>query len=244
MIMMQQTARPTPVKYIAEVRVAHEVALLGSADLDYWTEKLAGQRLVPREVDGRAELAIGAMESRWMGVRFRELTIAVSVLGGTPAGDSPTVDAPATYLLRAFNSSALFAWIERTAFQTPYVKGAVRVQTSPPAGICLDQEGVATLRLERGGTEPGAPAVDELWEGAIYLPTKAGGRGARGRVFYARLSGPAVICPFDPSRDVQAFVPHAREPVLGWLVESGFAGRQWHIRDNAVHARSKTFRRG
>ena len=31
-------------------------------------------------------------------------------------------------------------------------------------------------------------------------------------------------------------------PVVQWLIESKFAGKEWTIRENATHAKSKTYR--
>jgi hypothetical protein len=86
-------------------------------------------------------------------------------------------------------------------------------------------------------------ARDELWEGPIYLPSSPGSDPARRQVFFARLGGCTRSYPFDTARDSLAFQPSTSAPVVQWLLDSGFAATQWSVRDDAHHARTKTFRR-
>ena len=44
--------------------------------------------------------------------------------------------------------------------------------------------------------------------------------------------------------DTLRITPSASDSVLSGLLESGFAGREWHVRHAATHARSKTYPRG
>jgi hypothetical protein len=79
------------------------------------------------------------------------------------------------------------------------------------------------------------------WEGPIFLP---GGRTAPGaKWFYARIGGPTRVYPYLPDRDQLTIRPEHAPAALSWLLESGFAGRQWAIRDSAAHAKSKTYSR-
>ena len=75
------------------------------------------------------------------------------------------------------------------------------------------------------------------WQGRIYLPP----RGPRRELFYARLAGPTDVYPFGAA-DTLTIRPRPGDDVLGCLVESGFAGREWRVRAEAVHARSRTYR--
>jgi hypothetical protein len=44
-------------------------------------------------------------------------------------------------------------------------------------------------------------------------------------------------------RDSVTIRPEAAAPVFRWLAESGFKGREWGLRGDAIHSRSKTYRR-
>jgi len=89
----------TSVKWAAELAHVREVSLLGTADLAFWKDQLLKEELLPAESDGRAQLLIIAADSKFVGVRFRELSFCVSV---SPPDDGIRQDA--AYLVRAFNS--------------------------------------------------------------------------------------------------------------------------------------------
>src|ERR1700722_18290838 len=101
----------TTVKWAAQIAHVREVSLLGTADLAYWEDRLRRENLLPAERDGQAQLLIIATDSKYMGVRFRELSFSVLVSwseGGVPQD--------AAYLVRAFNSFRFFALCERVLF--------------------------------------------------------------------------------------------------------------------------------
>lgn len=117
-------------------------------------------------------------------------------------------------LVQAWSSVRFFAWCERTFFSTPYAHGNVHVTTDPPS---FSVEGV--LRAEmRGDREPTFVGDDE-WNGAVHLPN--------GRHFYARLSGVTRKYPFLTQDIVEL---------------EGFMGKEWIVRDDGTHAKSKTYR--
>ena len=66
-------------KYVAELAHVREVSLLGSADLGFWAERLRGEGLTPVEHAGRARVLVVACDSKFFGVRFRELSFSVFV---------------------------------------------------------------------------------------------------------------------------------------------------------------------
>lgn len=77
---------------------------------------------------------------------------------------------------------------------------------------------------------------NESWEGAIFLPN------ARGeKYFIGKLSGKSKVCPFTET-DLIELQPDAEHDVFELLVNSDFAGKQWRMRSNAFHAKSKTYR--
>ena len=229
-------------KYIAEVRNSQEVTLYGSADLDYWERNLRPERLVPVEQNGQARLLISAVASCWLGVRFREFLIAIEA---NPESDSPEAGtSPGLYLLTAYNTSRPFAFMEQRYFQTPYTYGGVEVQCGQPTSFRLKQRTGEMVSAERTPPHSVAPKIDESWDGAIYLPPRTAKARIPGNLFYAKLSGPTEITPFQPGADTLRITPAPSDPVLSWLLESGLTGREWHVRSSATHARSKTYPRG
>ena len=225
----------TDTKFIAEVRNVKEVLLVASADLAFWQAKLGQEGLFPFNNDGQAELTISATELTWMGRRTNELTVGIAVCA-RPHADSRD----GLFLVHAFTSSRLFAWIERTAFHTPYYYGRIQVRDQLP---CSMQLGDASGRLVdiRMTTTPNLNfASEEMWQGTIYLPR---GRSAAHRpapYFVAKLGGATEVYPYVPAASVLDLAPRREHPVFQWLLASNLAGREWHIRHAAVHARSKT----
>ncbi len=228
-------------KYIAEVRNSQEVTLYGSADLAFWKEKLLSQNLVPVENSGQAQLMISAVASSWLGVRFKEFLIAVLV---NPVPHTLGVgSSPGLYLLTAYNTSRPFVFIEQRYFQTPYNYGKVEVRSEPQPAFELRQRTSVFVNAVCTTPVSAAPTVNEVWEGTIYLPPRPAQARTLSKVFYARLGGLTEISSFHPGADTFRITPSPSEPVLSWVLESGFAGREWHVRRSATHARSQTYPR-
>ena len=121
-----------PVKWISQLAHVREVSLLGTADLAYWKDRLQEEKLFPAERDGQAQVLIIAADSKYWGVRFRELSFSVLVC---PHEERTLQNA--AYLLGAYNSLRLFAFVEQRFFSTPYSHGDVRVSASLPAFVHL-----------------------------------------------------------------------------------------------------------
>ena len=222
-----------PAKYIATIAPVREVTLVGTSDPGYWRKHLRGTGFMPCVKDGTTELTVSAIASKWMGLPFRELSFALPVShqeGAPPDG---------LYFLAAFNSSRFLAFCERFFFQTPYVAGRLEVQEQPPATFQLRIGTDTLLRVEMAAGGQPLRQGYEVWEGALFLPGKIG--AASDKVFYARLEGETAVHAFT-ARDVVTLVPTAQHPVLQWLTDARFAGREWHLRTAATHARSKTYR--
>jgi hypothetical protein len=229
-----------PVDYIAEITQVREVVLRGTADLAYWAEHLRSVNLFPAESGGQAQVVISTIASKYLGIRFRELCIAVLVRRQDP-GAGPD----GLYLAQAYNSSRLFAFIERRCFATPYRHGKIDVEASLPATMRLIVKGETLVTAEMAaGTAPTRAPVrsgDECWEGPIYLPG-ASGATVPGRWFRARLAGHLQAYPFLPA-DVLTLRPAPDHPILRCLVDSRFTGTEWAVRPDGVHARSRTLDR-
>jgi hypothetical protein len=220
---------PDSRSYISTITDVREVALAGTANLAYWRDLLRPEALVPFEDDGRASLLLTAIESKFRGIAFRELSISVLV------SDDGGATAAGAFLAHAYNSSRLLALAERAFFQTPYHLARLTVDERLPARIGVARNGVERFEARMGLERPPARREDLVFNGPIYLP---GGR----KVFFARLSGMAGVFPFDVT-DTLNINSGSSEPIFHRLLESGFAGKEWLVRSGAVHARTKTYRR-
>jgi hypothetical protein len=233
----------TSVKWAAELAHVREVSLLGTADLAFWQERLLKEKLLPAESDGRAQLLITAADAKYMGVRFRELSVSVVV-------SRPQEGAwqDAAYLVRAFNSCRLFAFCERAFFSTPYYHGDVRVSASLPASVQLFKQGEVVFAAEMVADAPGlgrepSRCGEDCWEGPVFLPESRRRKGRQGKLFIARLRGHTQRYPFLPGSDSVAIKPSPDSEVLQALQGSHFVAKEWIVRADATHAKSKTYKR-
>jgi hypothetical protein len=214
------------VKYIAEIAGGREVTLICAADYDYWQNRAANEQLTIANVNGAAEIWLSAVQLRWMGVRFNELSVSVRL-----ESDS------SVFLIAAFNTSRLFALSERLFFSTPYRQERVEVNAQPPERFALYDVGAPALAA-RHGSDGDVRLCDEPWQGAIWLPSAHPGTSRK--YFQARLGGETRVSSFNPLSDTLDLQP-SRHPITQTLIESGIRGVEWRVRMNANHARSKTF---
>jgi hypothetical protein len=231
------------IKWAAELSGVHEVSLLGAANLSYWTKHLAQEGLRPLEKDGRAQVLMIAADARFMGLRFQEMSFCV--LASADEFDSSRQEA---FLVHAFNSRRFFAFSERAIFSTPYYCGDVRLSAKVPAWIEVADAGMVLFRAEmqRGDArarqrEP-LRSADDGWEGPVYLPTRQDWSDRRRRMFFARIKGDTKSYAFLQHEDSCLIRPAHKHPVLEALIASQFAPTEWIIRENAMHAKSKTYR--
>src|SRR5262245_13607096 len=228
----------TAVQYDAELAHVREVSLRGTADPAFWTDRLMKEELVPAEQDGKAQLLIVAADARFLGVRFRE--VSFSVLVSRPGAGA--------FLVRAFNSCRLFAFCERVLFATPYDPADVRVSASWPAAVRLVRGREEVFRAEMGGpaTGPGrepSRSGEDGWAGPVFLPGSRRGRGSSGHVFFANIHGPTRTYPFLPAEDAMVIRPSPDAEIFQALIDSQFVGQEWAVREDATHAKSKTYKR-
>lgn len=227
-----------PVKYVAVIHPVREVALLGTADLDWWRQHLAPQELAPYSDQGRASILVSAIESKFLGVRFREMIVSVFV-----SSDESGTTNDGAYLVSAFNTSRVFSWVERTAFRTPYRCAAIDLQTEPAESFGLIDAGRAALSVERRQATPPVASREQSWDGTIYLPgppASPGGPSPKRQRFFAKIAGLTEVTPFSPADDLVR-LDASQHPVVQHLRDSHFAGTEWQIRRTATHARSKTY---
>jgi hypothetical protein len=216
-------------KFIVEVQHVKEVTLAAEADLAYWRARLQSERLFPFNQNGKAALVISATELHSMGRRSNEVTIGLVVC------ERPTADSPdALYLVQAFNSLRSFAWIERTFFAAPYYLGRIRVDEHVPVKVRLEDRAGLLLNLQMKTNTAPVTTGDEMWQGKIYLPQA-------GKYFVAKLGGRTDVYPFSPEADTLQVFARDAYPVFQWLLESNLVGKEWRIRSDAAHARSKSY---
>jgi hypothetical protein len=231
------------VKWAAELAHVREVSLLGTADLAFWKDRLLQEDLLPDARDGQAQLLISGADATYRGVRFRELSF--SVLVSRPEGGARR---DAAYLVGAYNSCRLFAVVERAFFSTPYGHGDVRVSAALPASMHVLKKEEVVFAAEMGADASGllrepARCGEEGWEGPVFLPNSWHRRGRPAKVFFARLRGETRRYPFLPAQDAVAIRPTPDSEFLQALRDSHFLAKEWIVREDATHAKSRTYKR-
>ena len=228
-------------KYIAVLPHVREIALLGTSDFTFWNDRLAEENLSPLDFGGQSRILISAMESRYVGIKFREISITVFARRTDSDGGQHGL-----FLALAFNSSRLFAAVERAAFSTPYRHGRIRVETGLPGSIALfdGPDAALTAAMAHDGPascrEPIRVGADG-WEGPIFLPRHGRGPRASGKWFFAKVGGHTRVYPFLPAVDQVKVGSGSSHDTLRRVIGSGFSGQEWSIREDAWHARSRTF---
>jgi hypothetical protein len=228
---MTPSTAHTHLKYAAYVEHVKEVTLYGTADLDFWTRRLAAEGLRPLSSNGQAEVLIGATDLKWRGMHFNEFTLSIGL-----QPDREPISPAGFYLPQAFNSSRLFAFSERALFKTPYAYGAVTVADRLPVAMSVSVDRTVAFNARMAASMPCLRHEEEWFEGPIYLPDGQ-------RLFYARLGGLTETYPFVPGVDSIAIQPQPRFEVFQWLSASSFTPVEWRIRHAATHAKSKTYTR-
>ena len=222
-------------RFIVEVQHVKEVTLAAEADWAYWQDRLQGEAVLPFKQNGKARIMISATELHSMGRRTNEITVGL-IVSESASADSPD----ALYLVHAFNSSRVFAWIERAFFATPYYRGRIQLDAQVPVKIRLEDSAGMVLQAQMVAQAPPDSCGEELWQGKIYLPRGEANAQRAGKYFVAKLGGLTEIYAFAPTDTLQ-WNPRPEYPVFQWLRESNLTGREWRIRTDATHARSKTY---
>lgn len=222
-------------RYAAVVHHVREVTLQASTDPARWEPVLEKIGLYPYLCNGRAIMLISGVIARWRGKRFRESVVAVHV-SRTKAGDR----LDGVYLVCAFHSSPLFAWIERTFFKTPHRPAAIDINDDLPVSHMTRDGLTPFLEASMGRSREPAREEDLDWLVPIYLPNRRDGVATERNVFHARIAGSTRIYPFDPERDCLTFNHKSDLPAVRFLAESDIVGQEWHIRSDSIHARTKT----
>jgi hypothetical protein len=226
-------------KWAAKLDHVQEVSILGSADLGFWQQQLAGESLAPVNREGRASILIVSAAGRFMGVRFREVSVSVFV---APA------EVTSHFLVRAFSSCSVFAFCERLFFSTPYVGAQVGVVAEIPTAICVTRRGRSLFHASMRPTDTNATRMptrefDESLLARVYVPNRRNSASRHAKMFFARIGGRTKVYPFLAGVDTLVIDPQEHGDPFHRLVESAFVPETWMVRSSASHAKSKTYLR-
>ena len=229
--------RQSAIKYIGQLYGVRELALLGTADLSWWRDHLASEELEPVDVDHGAQVIVTGLDSNWMGMPFRDISVSVSarcLYGSKEEG----------YLLaRGFNASRFIAFFERRWFKSPYrFRADLHVELGDHSTIRLGNDPSPDLLLELGPREPEenpVPAEEMGYTGPLFIPK--GLDRTKNRWFMVKIHGLTSTIDYDAKRDRFEISSECTDPILSGLRASQFRGIQWFVRQNATHKRSKTF---
>lgn len=231
--MILNDAPNSSIRWAAVIRGVQEVTLTGMADLAFWRAALRREEFFPYAASGSAEIAISAPRLAWMGLRFCELSVGIWVTRREGAAHPDGL-----FLAHAFNSSPLLAFSERAFFGTPYQAADVALRHDLPASVTLAQGGRRLLAARMVAPPAFMREGADDWQGPVFLPRA--GDGAPRKSFVARLSGTTRAYAFDYASDVLELAPAKPDDIIARLRDSGFVGREWRVRDDGTHARSRT----
>jgi hypothetical protein len=176
---------------------------------------------------------LGSADLRYWTDRMR--SAAVAPLARDGCAEVMVVGASARFrgVVQAFNSVRFFAWSERVFFSTPYVHAGVEVSAGDRPSCVLRTGGCEAFEARMAAIPAKETMAGEVWKGEVYLPD-------REKMFYAVLAGDTRRRAFDPSDRLSM---RGGSPIIRALVESDFVPREWMVRSDARHRKSKTCRR-
>jgi hypothetical protein len=88
--------------------------------------------------------------------------------------------------------------------------------------------------------EPVRCGVDG-WEGPVFLPGSKGRERRDGKFYIAKITGDTQVYSFLPIEDTLLLSPSRSSDVIQSLIDSGFTCKEWAVREDAMHAKSKTY---
>jgi hypothetical protein len=207
------------IDYVTVISPVKEITLWGRAEAVPWQTYLKEEGLAPFIQNGKVELLISTVDSRYMGFRFQELSISIMLSESE------------YFLAHAYNSIPLFALAERKFFQTPYYAGKLLVEKNR---LALNDGTSFEAKLA-----PNAPCLktgDEDWQLLIRLPKALRQKADKPHFFYARLQGYTE----GYQADLASLSMKGEEAVFKLLRQSQFQPEEWRIRASATHSKSKT----
>jgi len=212
------------INYVTVIEPVYEVTLVGTADLAPWQRLLNDEGLSIASANGRAELLLSVVDSKYMGVRFQEFSISVKVSDNR------------YFLAHAYNSLGLFALAERKMFRTPYYQGTIDVSQRQ---VVLRHGKTVVVQATLPSQVTSLNTNDECWELLLHLPKRLRQQPTIPHYFYGRLEGRTEHYPADSA--TLTITPTVQDQTLDMLNRSNFRVENWTIRPTARHSKSKTY---
>ena len=225
----------SPVKYIAQLKRVRELALVGTADLSWWRDHLAGEGYEPVEEDGGAQVMVTGLDAKWMGIPFRDVSVIVVARQRSAPAET------GFYLACAFNASRFMVGFERWWFRLPYhFRADMDVRLGEASDIRLGGQTAADLLAVMGPRDSSQAAAEEMeFAVPMFLPT--GNDRNRRRWLMVDVRGLTSTFYFDADRDRFEIGSDCADPILRGVRASQFRGSRWSVRRSDTHKRSKTF---
>lgn len=228
--------------YTIVLENVQEVCLLGRADLEFFTRLLAPEGLHPTVHEGHAVLMLCAVDAVYGGTRYREAPLTVFT-SREPGGS----ERDGAFLLRAYNTSRFFAWVERVRNHAPYYHARIpRSYQQEHSFIQLVRHNKPVLDARMSGKASGSPASNSLFEGPLQFPValvskpspKDASKNAApmGEQMWARLEGPMMVYPFLPGEDTLQLGEASLDRFAELLQASHFEPRAWWLREKGKHS--------
>lgn len=212
-----------PIDYITVVEPVHEITLIGHIEYDRWKSLFQSEEFYPETQNNRIELVLSAVDSSYMGIRFKEFSVSFRLCKNE------------FFLVDAYNSRRLFAWAERNFFATPYYNGHLLIQSHH-----LDiRKGKSRLMV--ASLPESAPVIEEnheVNEWKIWLPKKLRKQVNVPHYFHAKLEGHTQY--YDVASGSINFNKDSGISIFDDLNKSDFVLTHWLIREGAIHSKSKT----
>lgn len=225
-------AAPSPQPYTIVLEKVQEVCLLGRADLDYFTRLLAPEGLHPTVREGFAEVMMCAVDSVYGGTRYVEAPLSVftsEVAGGAERSGA--------FLLRAYNTSRFFAWVERVRNHAPYYHAKIpRGYHKAQSYLTLMYHGKSVLDARMSGKSEGSLADVSVFEGPLQFPVSLAPRGSKGVQMWAKLEGELIRYPFVAGQDTMEIGAASIDSYAQILRDSHFEPQEWLLREVGRHS--------
>jgi hypothetical protein len=209
-------------EYTTIIEPVMEVTLAGTAEDSLWQDLFRKEEMTARNPDGQVEILLSAVDSKFKGIQFQELSISVQV------GENRY------FLAHAYNSIGLFALAERKFFQTPYYPGKITVD---PRRITLHDGSKPLFEATLPASASLIAEQPECHELLIHLPKNLRQSPNQPHFFHARLEGNTTIY----SGQTASLNIVAHQSIWELLKASNFRLQEWRVRPAARHSKSKTY---
>lgn len=212
--------------FVTVIHPVLEVTLVGKVQAHLWQPLLDGEAVTIRQTQGEADVLISAVDARYYGIRFRELSVSIGV--GEP-GDNRY------FLVQAYNSLRVFAWVEQRWFRTPYAPATMTVS---PEHITLKQGQTEVFSASRPAASPVLQSGYECRDVRLDLPRRLRQHPSQPHYFFARLEGDTQYYAGTDTRLTLRSGGH--DPVFAALEAARLRIEAWSVRLTARHSKSRT----